>query len=70
MTTSNAAETTGPILDDPRLRKLSFTGSTDVGKRLAAEAAHHVLRVSMELGEMPRSWYSVTPTWTRRSTAR
>jgi succinate-semialdehyde dehydrogenase/glutarate-semialdehyde dehydrogenase len=50
VTTSNAADTTGPILDDPRLRKLSFTGSTEVGKHLAAEAAHHVLRVSMELG--------------------
>jgi succinate-semialdehyde dehydrogenase/glutarate-semialdehyde dehydrogenase len=39
-----------PIIDDPRLRKLSFTGSTDVGRELIAQAAGNVLRVSMELG--------------------
>ena len=33
-----------------RLRKLSFTGSTEVGRRLIAAAAHNVLNVSMELG--------------------
>jgi succinate-semialdehyde dehydrogenase/glutarate-semialdehyde dehydrogenase len=39
-----------PIIADPRLRKLSFTGSTPVGKKLIAQAAEGVLRVSMELG--------------------
>ena len=34
----------------PRLRKVSFTGSTPVGKRLMADAAQNVLRTSMELG--------------------
>lgn len=48
--TSMAGEVTGPIIRDPRLRKLSFTGSTPVGKRLIADAAEQVLKVSMELG--------------------
>ena len=48
--TSSSAALTKPLLGDPRLRKLSFTGSTDVGKRLLREAADNVLRTSMELG--------------------
>ena len=39
-----------PLLKDPRTRKLSFTGSTDVGRTLIEQSAHQVLRVSMELG--------------------
>jgi succinate-semialdehyde dehydrogenase/glutarate-semialdehyde dehydrogenase len=39
-----------PIMADPRLRKLSFTGSTPVGQSLLTEAAPGVLRTSMELG--------------------
>src|SRR5277367_3855008 len=39
-----------PLLRDPRTRKLSFTGSTEVGRRLIQQSAHNVLRVSMELG--------------------
>ncbi len=50
VTSTTAGATTGPVLDDPRLRKLSFTGSTEVGRRLIAAAASQVLRVSMELG--------------------
>jgi succinate-semialdehyde dehydrogenase / glutarate-semialdehyde dehydrogenase len=50
ITTSDPGATTGPVIADPRLRKLSFTGSTPVGKRLMAEASEQVLRVSMELG--------------------
>ncbi len=49
-TSSSASQTTGPLIDDPRLRKLSFTGSTEVGRQLMAQASRHVLRVSMELG--------------------
>ena len=45
---------TGPVMEslirDPRLRKLSFTGSTEVGKRLVEQSAEQLLRVSMELG--------------------
>jgi succinate-semialdehyde dehydrogenase/glutarate-semialdehyde dehydrogenase len=39
-----------PLIRDPRTRKLSFTGSTEVGKMLIEQAAEQVLRVSMELG--------------------
>jgi succinate-semialdehyde dehydrogenase/glutarate-semialdehyde dehydrogenase len=39
-----------PLLRDPRTRKLSFTGSTEVGRTLIAQSASQVLRVSMELG--------------------
>lgn len=48
--TSRAGAVTGPLLKDERLRKLSFTGSTEVGRRLIADSADRVLRVSMELG--------------------
>jgi succinate-semialdehyde dehydrogenase/glutarate-semialdehyde dehydrogenase len=50
VTTSRSGDVTDPLFDDPRLRKLSFTGSTEVGRRLAARAMDRVLRVSMELG--------------------
>lgn len=48
--TTSASAVTGPLIRDPRLRKLSFTGSTEVGRRLIADSAEQVLRVSMELG--------------------
>jgi succinate-semialdehyde dehydrogenase / glutarate-semialdehyde dehydrogenase len=48
--TTSAGALTEPILADPRLRKLSFTGSTPVGKKLLAQASENVLRTSMELG--------------------
>lgn len=41
---------TRPIIADARLRKISFTGSTGVGRALLGEAAQNVLRTSMELG--------------------
>jgi succinate-semialdehyde dehydrogenase/glutarate-semialdehyde dehydrogenase len=41
---------TDGLLADARLRKLTFTGSTDVGRHLIAKAADRVLRVSVELG--------------------
>jgi succinate-semialdehyde dehydrogenase/glutarate-semialdehyde dehydrogenase len=50
ITSSSAGATTGPLIADPRLRKLSFTGSTEVGSALMGQAAGTVLRVSMELG--------------------
>jgi succinate-semialdehyde dehydrogenase / glutarate-semialdehyde dehydrogenase len=50
ITASSAGETTGPLIDDPRLRKLSFTGSTPVGKKLMQQASNNLLRLSMELG--------------------
>jgi succinate-semialdehyde dehydrogenase/glutarate-semialdehyde dehydrogenase len=39
-----------PLLKDPRTRKLSFTGSTEVGRALIEQSATQILRVSMELG--------------------
>ena len=39
-----------PLIRDRRLRKLSFTGSTEVGRRLVEQSAEQLLRVSMELG--------------------
>ncbi|WP_372439952.1 NAD-dependent succinate-semialdehyde dehydrogenase [Microbacterium stercoris] len=50
VTTSSSGTMSAPIIADPRLRKLSFTGSTEVGRKLIAQAAEGVLRVSMELG--------------------
>jgi succinate-semialdehyde dehydrogenase/glutarate-semialdehyde dehydrogenase len=50
VTSSKAGPATGPIIADPRTRKLSFTGSTEIGKQLAAQASDKLLRVSMELG--------------------
>ncbi len=50
VTSRSAGDTTGPLIDDSRLRKLSFTGSTEVGRQLMAQASRHVLRLSMELG--------------------
>ena len=39
-----------PLIEDPRARKLSFTGSTPVGQKLIEQSAKQILRVSMELG--------------------
>jgi succinate-semialdehyde dehydrogenase/glutarate-semialdehyde dehydrogenase len=50
ITTSSSGAVSGPIIADPRLRKLSFTGSTPVGQKLLEQAAPGVLRTSMELG--------------------
>ncbi len=48
--TSTSSKVSGPIIEDPRLRKLSFTGSTEVGRALMKQAATGILRTSMELG--------------------
>jgi succinate-semialdehyde dehydrogenase/glutarate-semialdehyde dehydrogenase len=50
LTTSKAGATVSAMLHDPRVRKLSFTGSTEVGRRLLREAADTVISCSMELG--------------------
>lgn len=48
--TSRTGEVMGALIADPRLRKLTFTGSTGVGKKLVQQSAEQLLRVSMELG--------------------
>jgi succinate-semialdehyde dehydrogenase/glutarate-semialdehyde dehydrogenase len=50
VTTTASGALSEPIIADPRLRKLSFTGSTAVGRTLIAQSARNVLRTSMELG--------------------
>ena len=50
ITASSASATTGPLISDSRLRKLSFTGSTEVGRMLMSQASETLLRLSMELG--------------------
>ncbi|NKY34444.1 NAD-dependent succinate-semialdehyde dehydrogenase [Nocardia speluncae] len=50
ITSRRSGAVTQPLLDDPRLRKLTFTGSTEVGRSLVEKSAHGLLRTSMELG--------------------
>ena len=50
ITSTSSSAVSEPVIGDPRLRKLSFTGSTEVGRKLIAQAADEVLKVSMELG--------------------
>ncbi len=50
VTTTKPGQVIAKMLADPRVRKLSFTGSTPVGRTLLAEAAKHVISCSMELG--------------------
>ena len=50
VTASSSGAVMEPLIRDPRTRKLSFTGSTEVGRRLIEQSAEQILRVSMELG--------------------
>jgi succinate-semialdehyde dehydrogenase/glutarate-semialdehyde dehydrogenase len=50
VTTSDPGPVADTMLDAPSVRKLTFTGSTEIGKMLNAKAARTVKRVSMELG--------------------
>jgi succinate-semialdehyde dehydrogenase/glutarate-semialdehyde dehydrogenase len=50
ITASSSGEVMEPLIKDPRTRKLSFTGSTEVGRKLIEQSAEQILRVSMELG--------------------
>jgi succinate-semialdehyde dehydrogenase/glutarate-semialdehyde dehydrogenase len=50
ITASSSGETMGPLITDGRLRKLSFTGSTEIGRSLMEQASGGLLRLSMELG--------------------
>ncbi|WP_183100035.1 NAD-dependent succinate-semialdehyde dehydrogenase [Nocardioides pelophilus] len=50
VTTSHSGEVSAALMADPRLRKVSFTGSTPVGKALVKQSADQLQRVSMELG--------------------
>ena len=50
VTSSSSGSVMGPLIEDFRARKLSFTGSTEVGRKLMEQASKQLLRVSMELG--------------------
>jgi succinate-semialdehyde dehydrogenase/glutarate-semialdehyde dehydrogenase len=50
VTSSRSGATMEPLIRDPRARKLSFTGSTEVGRKLLEQASEQILKVSMELG--------------------
>jgi succinate-semialdehyde dehydrogenase / glutarate-semialdehyde dehydrogenase len=50
ITASSSGAVIEPLLKDARTRKLSFTGSTEVGRKLIEQSAEQILRVSMELG--------------------
>jgi succinate-semialdehyde dehydrogenase / glutarate-semialdehyde dehydrogenase len=50
VTTTATGDVMEPLIRDPRLRKLTFTGSTPVGRKLMEQASQQILRVSMELG--------------------
>jgi succinate-semialdehyde dehydrogenase/glutarate-semialdehyde dehydrogenase len=50
ITSSSSGRTMEPLIRDPRARKLSFTGSTEVGRMLLEQASEQILKVSMELG--------------------
>src|SRR4051794_887183 len=50
VTSRSSSEVSKPLINDPRLRKLTFTGSTEVGRLLVEQSAKGLLRTSMELG--------------------
>ena len=48
--TGSASEIAAEMCENPNLRKITFTGSTQIGKQLASKASLHMKRISMELG--------------------
>jgi len=50
VTSSSPGSLAAPLLEDPRVRKITFTGSTEVGKLLVRASATNLARVSLELG--------------------
>jgi succinate-semialdehyde dehydrogenase / glutarate-semialdehyde dehydrogenase len=50
ITAKSSGSVMEPLIRDPRTRKLSFTGSTEVGRKLIEQSAEQILKVSMELG--------------------
>jgi succinate-semialdehyde dehydrogenase/glutarate-semialdehyde dehydrogenase len=50
VTTAHSGSTMEPLIRDARTRKLSFTGSTEIGRKLMEQASEQLLRLSMELG--------------------
>lgn len=63
--TGSASAIGNEMSANPIVRKLTFTGSTEIGKQLMAQCAATVKKVSLELGAMPRSSCSTMPIWMR-----
>jgi hypothetical protein len=68
LATNKPREVTTALIDDGRLRKLTFTGSTGVGKALVKQSADKLLRTSMELVQLclpfTIKWVAFLPTYT------
>ena len=60
----DAAAISHALLESPAIRKISFTGSTRVGRMLAEHAGRTLKKATLELGGHARSWCSTMPTWT------
>ncbi len=69
ITTTDPASVSDALLEDPRLRKISFTGSTPVGRQLMAKRAGTCCACRWSWAATPPSSSSRTPTWTGPSTA-
>ena len=63
VTTLQAAEVGGELTANPIVRKVSFTGSTEVGKLLMRQSAATVKKVALELGGNAPSSCSTMPIW-------
>lgn len=50
LVTGSAAEIGDELFDNPKVRKVTFTGSTEIGKELIKKSANHVKKLSLELG--------------------
>ena len=59
-------ETGAALVDDPGVAKIAFTGSTVVGREIAAKCGRALKRVTLELGGKARTSSSRTPTWNAR----
>ena len=68
--TGSAGEVGGELTSNPIVRKLTFTGSTEIGRQLMAECAQDIKKVSLGWAATRRSSCSTTPTWTPPSRAR
>lgn len=63
--TGDAPEIVGAWMEDPLVRAVSFTGSTEVGRLLYRQGADTIKRLVLELGATHRSWSLPMPTWIR-----
>jgi len=70
VTSSKSSDAGKEFCENPKVRKLTFTGSTEVGRILLKQAADQVMKCSMELGATRPLSCSTMPIWMRLSTVR